>query len=275
MGKGDKIQVKIKRSTTCAIAIILGLLLAAITNSAMAESISNLEIINLTGTSINLSQEDLQAIPTTTVYAELYCDGSLSTSGNWTGILLSDLLFKVQATPEVSSIQFIASDGYKVSIPIELAMHPQTIIAYQQNGRPLPEGLRLILAGYNGAAWISLITTMTMSSSGADYPLGVSVGIGKINDLASAQPSSTPKVISPQPTSTPKDNSSGQVSSPTNVTISNQPISKPQISNNVDINYGTLIYSAGAIVLLIIVSALALTYKRKRTLQNAVAQTKN
>lgn len=267
--------MKIKLNTTCVIAIILGLLLTATINSAIAQSISNLEITNLNGTSLNLSQEDLQALPTTTVYAELYCDGSLATAGNWTGILLSDLLFKTQATPEVSSIHFVASDGYKVSIPIELAMQPQTIIAYQQNGQPLPEGLRLILAGYNGAAWISLITTITMSSSGADYPLGVSVGTGKINDLSSAQPSSTPKAISSQPTLTPMDNSSGQVSSPTNVTISNQPISKPEISNNVGINYDTLIYSAGAIVLLITLSALALTYKRKRTFQNEVSQTKN
>ncbi len=52
--------------------------------------------------------------------------------------------------------------------------------------------------------------------------------------------------------------------SPTNVTISNQPISKPQLSNNVGINYDTLIYGAGAIVLLIVVSALALTLQTKK-----------
>ena len=137
-------------------------------------------------------------MPTTTVYAELYCDGSLATYGNWTGILLSDLLNKAQLTPEVSSIQFTASDGYKVTIPIELAMQPQTIIAYQKDGRPLIEGLRLILEGSNGAAWISLITTITMSSSGADYPPGVNVGTGKINDLASAQSNPTPVTLSPQ-----------------------------------------------------------------------------
>ncbi len=117
MGKGDSIQVKIKRNTTFVIAIILGLLLTAITGSAIAESASNLEITNLSGTSINLSQEDLQAMPTTTVYAELYCDGSLATSGNWTGILLSDLLFKAQATPEVSSIQFTPQTATKYPYP--------------------------------------------------------------------------------------------------------------------------------------------------------------
>lgn len=221
--------MKIKRNTTFVIAIILGLLLTTITGSAVAESASNLEITNLYGNSINLSQEDLQAMPTTTVYAELYCDGSLATSGNWTGILLSDLLFKAQQTPEVSSIQFTASDGYKVTIPIELAMQPQTIIAYQKDGHPLVGGLRLILVGTNGAAWISLITTITMSTSGADYPPGVNFGTGKINDLASGQSSLSPRTLSPQQLSTPKNSSSIQVSSLTDVTGSNQPISKPQL----------------------------------------------
>lgn len=104
----------------------------------------------------------------------------------WTGIKLSDLLLKAHLTPEVSSIQFTTSDGYKVTMPIELAMQPQTIIAYQKDSRSLIEGLRLILVGANGSTWISLITTITMSSLGADYPPGVNVGAGKISDLVSA-----------------------------------------------------------------------------------------
>lgn len=209
-------------------------------------------------------------MPTTTVYAELYCDGSLATYGNWTGILLSDLLIKAQLTPEVSSIQFTASDGYKVTIPIELAMQPQTIIAYQKDGRPLVEGLRLILVGTNGGAWISLITTIAMSSSGTDYPPGVTVGTGKINDLASAQSSPTPGTLSPKQPPTPKNSSRIQVSSPTNVTGSKQPISKPQLSSNVGISLDALIYGAVAIVLMMVVSTVVLTYKRKRKLQNAI-----
>jgi DMSO/TMAO reductase YedYZ molybdopterin-dependent catalytic subunit len=264
--KGEAIQTKTKINKTCVIAIILGLLLTTITGSTLAQSASNLEITNLSDASINISNEDLQAMPPTTVYAELYCDGSLATSGNWTGILLSDLLFKAQQTPEVYSIHFTASDGYRVSIPIELALQPQIIIAYQQNGQPLAEGLRLILAGYNGADWISLITTITMSRSGADYPLGVSVGTGKINDLADAQSNPTPKALAPQQLSTPSNSSSVQVSSPTNVTISNEPVSKPQLTSYVGINYDTLIYGAEAIVLLIVVTTVILTYKRKRKL---------
>jgi hypothetical protein len=262
--------MKIKQNTTSVIAIIIGLLLTTITGSVIAEPASNLDITNLSGTSIGLSQEDLQSMPVTTVYAELYCDGSLATYGNWTGILLSDLLLKAQLTPEVSSIQLTASDGYKITIPIELAIQPQTIIAYQKDGTPLVEGLRLVLEGSNGAAWISLITTITMSSSGADYPEGVKVGSGKINDLASVQNSPTPVTLSPQQPLIPKNSSSIQVSSPTNVTGSNQPIPKPQLSSNVGISLDVLIYGAVAIVLMTVVSAVVLTCKRKGKLQIAI-----
>ena len=254
----------------CVIAIIIGLLLTTITGSVIATFPSNLEITNLSGTSISLSYEDLLAMPATTVYAELYCDGSLATYGNWTGILLSDLFNQAQLTPEVSSIQFTASDGYKVTIPIELAMQPQTIIAYQKDGQPLIQGLRLVLAGSNGAAWISLITTITMSSSGADYPPGVDVGAGKISDLVSAQSSPTPGTLSQQQPLTPKNYSSIQVSSPTNVTISNQPMSKQQLSSNVGTSLDAMIYGAVAVVLMLVVSAIVLTYKRKRKIQNAI-----
>gem|GEM_PF-990154 len=271
----DALQMKTKHTTTCIIAITIGLLLTTITGSVIAESTSTLEITNLSGNRISLSQEELQSMPTTTVYAELYCDGSLATSGNWTGIQLNDLLIKAQQAPEVSSIQFTASDGYKVNIPIELAIQPQTIIAYQKDGQPLIEGLRLILVGTNGGAWISLITTITMSSSWVDYPPGVNVGAGKISDLASAQSAqSSPihRTVSPQQPATPKDSSSIQVSSPTNVTGSNQPLSKPQLSSNVGISLDALIYGALAIVLMMVASAAVLAYTRKRKNQTTITK---
>ena len=270
MGKGEAIPVKIKLNTRYIIVIIIGLLLTAIPSSVTAEHSSNLDITNLSGTTISLPHEDLQAMPMATVNAELYCEGSLATYGNWTGILLSDLLNQAQLTPEVSSIQFTASDGYKVTIPIELAMQPHTIIAYQKDGQPLIEGLRLILEGANGAAWISLITVIAMSSSGAEYPPSVNVGAGKISDLVSAQSSPTPGTLSPQQTSTPKNSSSNQVPSPINFTGSNLPTSKPQLSSNVSISLDTLIYGAVAIILMLVVSAVVLTYKRKRKLQKAI-----
>ena len=63
-------------------------------------------------------------MPKTTTYAELYCYGDLLTSGYWGGVMLSDLINQTQISSEIASIEFFASDGYRVNIPIDLAMQP-------------------------------------------------------------------------------------------------------------------------------------------------------
>ena len=96
-------------------------------------------------------------MPKTTLYAEIYCYGSLVDSGDWSGVQLSYLLNQISDGSNVNSIQFVAADSYTVTIPTLIAMAPETIIAYQKNGDPLSEGLRLVLPGYNGASWIAQI----------------------------------------------------------------------------------------------------------------------
>src|SRR5665647_82022 len=49
----DALQMKTKHTTTCIIAIIIGLLLTTITGSVIAESTSTLEITNLSGNRIS------------------------------------------------------------------------------------------------------------------------------------------------------------------------------------------------------------------------------
>ncbi len=165
--------MKKKHTTLILIATTLVLLLLNPIGSAFADNEAKLEIVNLSGISFVFSYTELFEMPKTVVYAELYCDGVLTTYGNWSGVLVSYLLAQAQATPEVGSMQFVASDGYRVAIPISLAIQPQIIIAYEKDGQPLIEGLRLIIPDANGASWIASITSITMSTSGADNPKDV------------------------------------------------------------------------------------------------------
>jgi DMSO/TMAO reductase YedYZ molybdopterin-dependent catalytic subunit len=226
--------MKKKHTTLILIATTLVFLLLNPIGSALAENAPKLEIVNLSSTSYVFSYTQLFDMPKTVVYAELYCDGALTTSGNWSGVLLSYLLTQSQATPEVGSIQFVASDGYRVAIPIDLANQPQTIIAYEKNGQPLTEGLRLIIPGANGGAWIAMITSITMSTSGAEDPEGVSVGGPKANSV-STQSSTTQPPTSKQQTPTPQlsteDSSSIQNTAPKNLTIPNQSTINPRVTN--------------------------------------------
>ena len=211
-------------------------------------------------------------MPKTVVYAELYCDGALTTYGNWSGVLLSYLLTQAQATPEVGSIQFVASDGYRVAIPINLAMEPQIIIAYEKDGQPLTEGLRLILPGANGAAWIAKITSITMSTSGADDPESVSVGVPKANSVqtqTSTTQTPTSKQQTPQPQPSTENSSSIQKTAPTNVTYPNQSTINPQVTNQILNIQNIIVYLIGfACAISITATAyMALMHKRKQSLE--------
>lgn len=272
---GEKIQTKKKFISTCIIMAMLGLIVTAPIGPVAADDRSSLGITNLSGASINLSYSQLLEMPKTVVNADLFCDGGLVTYGDWGGVLLSYLLTQAHVTPEVSSIQFVATDGYGVAIPIGLAMQPQLIIAYEKNDMPLSEGLRLIVPGANGAVWISGIASITMSTSGADYPQSVAVGGGTLANLITSQSNTTQESSSqqqdlqPQPT-IPENSSSIQVTSHSNATDVYLPSAKPQSPNQSLNLQALLMYSiAVASTMLIAIAIVAYVRKKKRTLARA------
>lgn len=259
-------KMKNKLIQTLIITLVLGLLLSITPTPPVQADVSyNLEITNLAGTKFNFTSEQLLAMPKTMVHADLLCYGSLVTSGNWGGVLLSYLLNLTQATPEVLSLGFVASDGYFVNIPIDLAMQSQIIIAYELNNEFLPQGLRLVLPGYNGAAWIAMITSISMSTSETQYPAPNTAQ--SIIPVPSSTPQSTPPqqaTVPPQPT-TPENSPSNQTANPANVTNPNQPASTSQLSNNEGSGIPVVFFYSIASALVIVLAVLGgLAYKRKR-----------
>jgi DMSO/TMAO reductase YedYZ molybdopterin-dependent catalytic subunit len=119
------------------------------------------------GTTTNITYDQLLAFPKTTVNAEIYCYGIPITGGTWGGVMLSELLNQTGVEPGVVSLSFAAQDGYKVNIPITDALRSDVILAYEKDGNPLTEILRLVIPYANGNMWINMVTSITMSSSAA------------------------------------------------------------------------------------------------------------
>jgi DMSO/TMAO reductase YedYZ molybdopterin-dependent catalytic subunit len=262
--------MKKKLIQTLIITLILGLVFSISTTMPVkADASYNLKITNLEGTTFSFTGEQLLAMPQTVVHADLLCYGSLVTSGNWGGVALSYLLNLTQATPEVLSLGFVASDGYFVNIPIDLAMQSQIIIAYELNNESLTQGLRLVLPGYNGAAWIAMITSISMSTSETQYP------IPNTPESRIPIPSGTPQTSLPQQATappqqaTPQNSSSIQTTAPANVTNPNQPASTPQLSNNEGNGSQVVFFYSMASALVIVLIVLGgLAYRRnKRSLK--------
>ena len=256
-------------ATQTLIAITLFTLLTAILVQTAHADIGNLTVTNLAGPGFTFTPSQLQAMPKTTVNADLWCYGSLVETGNWSGIQLSYLLSQTQVTPEVLSLQFDASDGYRVFIPISLASNPQVIIAYELNGNTLAEGPRLVLPEYNGAAWIAKITAITMTTQTAEYPLGLTARLPTAG-LAPA-PENTQSTPTPQSTAQPKQATPTTTVLPTpSSTVINDTADqqiKTQIQNDAGIASKSLILIS-VVLVAVVLGALGYTvyFRRKRVL---------
>jgi len=102
---------------------------------------------------------DIAAMPAveqeTTLLCISYAIGSgLCSNAMWKGVPLPRLLAQVKPKPNVTTVLFRAADGYYETFRFEKAMEPTTLVAYEMNGEPLPQGhgfpLRLIVPGLYG-----------------------------------------------------------------------------------------------------------------------------
>ena len=92
----------------------------------------------------------------------------------WTGVRLRDVLNAAGVRPESRHVQFQGADRpvaaavplFIRSIPLDKALHPDTILAYAMNGRPLPllhgAPLRVITPGWMAESCIKWLTDVTV-----------------------------------------------------------------------------------------------------------------
>ena len=124
------------------------------------------------GTPLTLSLSDLAAMPKDEVNGAIYCGISMVASGNWGGVKISHLIERAAVDAAASNLEFRADDGYAINVAVEAALQQSFIIAYDLDGQPLVEVLRLALPGYPGNFWISAITKITVTTS-TNYNIGL------------------------------------------------------------------------------------------------------
>jgi DMSO/TMAO reductase YedYZ molybdopterin-dependent catalytic subunit len=97
---------------------------------------------------LSFSRETLQAIPSRTQITRHDCVEGWSCIAKWTGVPLALMLDEARVKPEARFVVFHCLDSiekglsgdvkYYESIDLIDARHPQTILAYGLNGKPLP-----------------------------------------------------------------------------------------------------------------------------------------
>jgi len=165
-----------------------------------------LEVVGAVQQALQLNIADLQAMGTRTLTATLECAGNGRTglqplpagepwglgavgTARWTGVPLRAVLESARLRPHVVEILAIGSDRgrppevsdeipFARSLPLAKARDPDTLLALQMNGRPIPPEhgapIRLIVPGWYGMAsvkWLERIEALAEPFRGY-YQLG-------------------------------------------------------------------------------------------------------
>ncbi len=125
---------------------------------------------------LQLSLADLQKMPLTQMVIQHVCVEGWAAIVQWGGVRLRDLIALAQPKASVRYVYFTSADGYTESWDLASSVHPQTLMAYQKNGAPLPiaNGAPLRLAapiklGYKQSKWVTEITLVNQLAASTGY----------------------------------------------------------------------------------------------------------
>lgn len=114
---------------------------------------------------LSLSLPEIFALPLTSMIIRHVCVEGWAAIVQWGGVRLQEIIALAQPKANVKYAYFKSADGYYESWDIASVLHPQTLLAYQKNGEPLPvdNGAPLRLAspiklGYKQSKWVTQIT---------------------------------------------------------------------------------------------------------------------
>lgn len=137
-----------------------------------------LAIDGLVDRPMQISLEQLKSLPSYEAYRTLSCISNNVPRGDhyignqrWRGVRVSDLLAMAGPASTAQFVHWEAEDGYTESLPIDVAGHADTWIAYEMGGAPLPREhgypARVLIAGRFGMKQPKWVRRMTLAASDA------------------------------------------------------------------------------------------------------------
>ena len=92
-------------------------------------------------------------------------------NARWAGVRLADVLKKAGYKSSAKEVLFNGADvpigtmpDFQRAVPLEKALHADTMLAYEMNGQPLPAShgfpLRVIAPGWAGDSWVKWVTNI-------------------------------------------------------------------------------------------------------------------
>jgi len=127
-----------------------------------------LEVRGLVDTPLQLTWEQLLALPQTEDTSDFHCVTAWSKFNvPWRGVRFSDLMAVAGPKPAATHLLIHGYDGYTTNLPLEEAMKSDVLIAHTVSGEPLPiehgGPARMItpqLYAWKGSKWIKAIEVL-------------------------------------------------------------------------------------------------------------------
>jgi DMSO/TMAO reductase YedYZ molybdopterin-dependent catalytic subunit len=130
-----------------------------------------LHVVRKPGDTLLVSLDELKALPKTEIVFDFKCIEGWSQVSHWGGVKFSDFVVKYQLQDQTKLLftGLRTPDGaYYVGIDNKSMMHPQTLLCYELNGKPLPMNqgypLRLIIPVKYGVKHLKRIGTVNFSN---------------------------------------------------------------------------------------------------------------
>lgn len=143
-----------------------------------------LTIDGLVDTTVTLTYDQVLELDAYERLITLHCVEGWDATILWKGVLINELIQKAQAKPEAVTVIFSSVDGYTTSLPLNIVVAQELILAYSANGLDLPAEMGypfIVVAenklGYKWARWVNRITL----SDDANY-MGYWEKLGYTND---------------------------------------------------------------------------------------------
>ncbi|MEW6555153.1 MAG: molybdopterin-dependent oxidoreductase [Actinomycetota bacterium] len=129
----------------------------------MYEECRTIEVSDTAGERPDIDTEKIKSLPVVDVRTVLVRSNGMEEEGVWTGARLSDVLASSGVAGPFTELRMEAWDGYVAKVGYEMAMRPDTIIAWEEDGASLPEEqgpVRLVVGSEDGFYWVHRITRM-------------------------------------------------------------------------------------------------------------------
>ena len=241
-----------------------------------------LAVTNLSEVTVNYTFDQILSMTQTTPVPTYSCYGEPLVTSDWNGVSLSDFLVQAGLNSSVNYINFIAVDGFTITLSIAQAMASDTFIGYKMDSSSQSPTLHLLVASDDRSIWPHSITNMIMGSSSSGYTQDNTSSAGGSFDDAVIQKNMGHSYIELPPAggSQPTDSSSGQsitqqqVSPPPSNATSTQPISPPtsalqndpKISDSNSLGFPVLVvYGIALGVTIAVITLSYVAYGKKQT----------